>query len=49
MQYEYQTSSDVSALGPHGPTGDVYSLQYLQLDAQATIRIRSGFSAIVYG
>jgi len=48
-QYQYQTASDVSGLGPHGPTGDVYSLPHLQLDAQASIRLAHGFTAIVYG
>jgi TonB-dependent receptor len=48
-QYEYQTSSDVTGQGPHGPTGDVYTLPHLQLDAQASMRIGKGFSAVVYG
>ena len=48
-QYEYQTSSDVSGLGPHGPTGDVYTLPHLQLDAQASIRIGHGLSATLSG
>jgi TonB-dependent receptor len=48
-QYEYQSASDVSGLGPKGPTGDVYTLPHLQLDAQASIRLGKGFSAIVYG
>jgi hypothetical protein len=48
-QYEYQTSADVSGLGPHGPTGDVYTLPHLQVDAQSTIRMGHGFGAIVYG
>ena len=48
-QYEYQTSSDVSGLGPHGPAGDVYTLAHTQLDAQASIRIAHGLSAVVYG
>lgn len=48
-QYQYQTASDVSGLGPKGPTGDVYTLPHLQLDAQASIRLAKGFSAVVYG
>lgn len=48
-QYEYQTASDVSGLGPHGPSGDVYTLSHFQLDAQASIRLGHGLSAIVYG
>ncbi len=48
-QYQYQTSSDVSGLGPHGPTGDVYTLPHFQVDAQASVRIGHGLSAEVYG
>jgi TonB-dependent receptor len=48
-QYEYQTSSDVSGLGPKGPTGDVYTLPHLQLDAQASVRLSHGLTAMVYG
>jgi len=49
FQYEYQTSEDVSGLGPHGPSGDIYTLPHLQLDAQASFRIGHGLSAVVYG
>ncbi len=48
-QYSYQTGSDVSHLGPNGPSGDVYTLPHLQLDAQASIRLGHGLSAVVYG
>ena len=48
-QYQYQTASDVSKLGPTGPSGDVYTLPHLQLDAQATVRIARGLTAVVYG
>ena len=48
-QYKYQTSADVSGLGPTGPTGDIYTLPHLQLDAQASIRLARGFTAVVYG
>ena len=48
-QYKYQTSADVSGLGPTGPTGDVYTLPHLQLDVQASIRLAHGFTAVVYG
>ena len=48
-QYEYQTASDVSRLGPTGPTGDVYTLPHFQLDAQASFRLSHGLSAVVYG
>jgi TonB-dependent receptor len=49
FQYEYQTSADVSGLGPRGPSGDVYTLAHLQLDAQASIRLGHGLSAVVSG
>jgi TonB-dependent receptor len=48
-QYQYQTSSDVGKLGPTGPTGDVYTLPHLQLDAQMSVRLGHGLSAMVYG
>ena len=48
-QYEYQTSADVSGLGPRGPSGDVYTLAHLQLDAQASIRLAHGLSAVLSG
>jgi TonB-dependent receptor len=49
FQYEYQTAADVSGLGPRGPSGDVYTLAHLQLDAQASIRLGHGLSAVVSG
>jgi TonB dependent receptor-like, beta-barrel/FtsX-like permease family len=48
-QYEYQNSSDVSGLGPKGPSGDVWTLPHLQLDAQASVRLGHGLSLVVYG
>ena len=48
-QYQYQTASDVSHLGPTGPTGDVYTLPHFQLDAQASVRLGHGLTAVVYG
>jgi TonB-dependent receptor len=49
FQYEYQTASDVSHLGPTGPTGDVYTLAHFQLDAQTSVRLGRGLTATVYG
>ncbi len=46
FQYNY---SDGAALGKAGPNGDVYLYAHLQVDAQASIRLTKGFSAIVYG
>ncbi|MGA2117548.1 MAG: TonB-dependent receptor [Bryobacteraceae bacterium] len=48
-QYEYQTASDPTGLGPKGPTGDVYTAAHLQLDTQGSFRIGHGLSAVVYG
>ena len=44
--YQYQ---DGAQFGLRGPFGDIYFYPHLQLDAQASIRLAKGFSAIVYG
>jgi TonB-dependent receptor len=44
--YQYQ---DGAALGLKGPNGDNYLYAHLQVDAQATVRLAKGFSALVYG
>jgi len=49
FQYEYQTAADVSGLGPKGPSGDVYTLAHLQLDAQGTVRLGKGLSLVLSG
>ncbi len=41
--------SDGAPLGLKGPNGDDYLYAHLQIDAQASIRLAKGFSAIVYG
>jgi TonB-dependent receptor len=48
-QYEYQTSADASRLGPTGPSGDVYTLSHFQVDAQVSVRIGHGLTAMLYG
>jgi outer membrane receptor protein involved in Fe transport len=48
-QYQYQSSDDPNHLGPLGPTGDIYTLPHFQLDAQASVRLGHGLSAVVYG
>jgi TonB-dependent receptor len=48
-QYEYQSSNDPNHLGPTGPTGDVYTLAHFQLDAQTSVRLGHGLSAVAYG
>ncbi|HEY4378702.1 MAG TPA: TonB-dependent receptor [Acidobacteriaceae bacterium] len=42
-------ASDLSGLGPKGPSGDVYTLTHFQVDAQASYRFWNGFSAVVSG
>jgi TonB-dependent receptor len=41
--------ADPSGLGPKGPSGDVWTLAHLQVDAQATYRFWRGFSLLVSG
>jgi TonB-dependent receptor len=42
-------ASDLTAGGPTGPGGDAYLYPHLQVDAQASFRVRGGLSLIVYG
>jgi TonB-dependent receptor len=46
FSYGYTDGAD---LGIKGPNGDQYLYAHLQVDAQASIRLAKGFSAIVYG
>jgi TonB-dependent receptor len=41
--------TDQANLGPKGPAGDVYFYPHLQLDAQASYRVRKQFTFIVQG
>lgn len=43
------SGADPSGLGPKGPSGDVWTLPHLQVDAQATYRFWHGFSFLVSG
>jgi len=56
--YQYQNlnsdgtpmkASDLTAGGTAGPGGDNYLYAHLQVDAQATMRLASGVSVVVYG
>jgi len=56
--YQYQNlnsdgtpmkASDLTAGGQTGPGGDSYLYPHFQLDAQATVRVATGFSVLVYG
>ncbi len=44
--YQYQ---DGAPLGLNGPLGDNYLYSHLQVDAQGTIRLAKGFTALIYG
>ena len=46
FSYQY---SDGAPLGTTGPNGDQYLYTHLQIDAQASVRLNHGLSAIVYG
>lgn len=43
------SGADPSGLGPKGPSGDVWTLAHLQIDAQATYRVWRGMSVLVSG
>jgi TonB-dependent receptor len=43
------SGADPSGLGALGPSGDVYTLAHLQVDAQASYRVFRGWSAVVSG
>jgi len=56
--YQYQNlnsdgtpinAGDLTAGGTTGPGGDNYLYPHLQVDAQATVRLASGLSVVVYG
>jgi TonB-dependent receptor len=56
--YQYQnlnsdgtpvTPGDLTAGGVAGPGGDAYLYAHAQLDAQASVRLAQGLSAVVYG
>jgi TonB-dependent receptor len=54
FQYEYVSPSfvagaDPSGLGPHGPSGDIYTLTHFQVDAQMSYRFLGGLRAVVNG
>ena len=46
FSYNYQ---DGAALGLKGPNGDQYLYTHYQVDAQGSVRIAKGFTAVVYG
>ncbi len=48
-QYQYTTANDVANLGTRGPAGDNYLYAHLQVDAQASVRVRKDLSVLVQG
>jgi hypothetical protein len=46
FSYNYQ---DGAPLGLRGPNGDQYLYTHYQVDAQGSVRIAKGFTAVVYG
>jgi TonB-dependent receptor len=46
--YQYQFTDGVD-FGKRGPFGDIYFYPHFQFDAQTSIRIAKGFTAVVYG
>jgi TonB-dependent receptor len=47
--FAYQWTDGADATGIKGPSGDSYLYSHLQVDAQGTVRLKAGFSAVVYG
>jgi TonB-dependent receptor len=45
----YVAGADPTALGPHGPAGDIFTLTHYQVDAQASYRFYKGLTAVVDG
>jgi TonB-dependent receptor len=45
----YVSTADPSGLGPSGPSGDIWTLSHIQVDAQASYRFYKGLSAVVSG
>jgi TonB-dependent receptor len=47
--YAYAPASDSTGAGPNGPAGDVYLHSHFQVDAQASVRVYRGLTAVAYG
>ena len=45
----YVTGADVSGLGPHGPSGDIFTLTHYQVDAQVSYRFYKGINVVADG
>ncbi|HWB82943.1 MAG TPA: TonB-dependent receptor [Bryobacteraceae bacterium] len=49
FSYAYTAASDPTGAGPTGPAGDVYLHSHFQVDAQGSVRLYRGFTAVAYG
>jgi hypothetical protein len=47
--YAYAPGADLTGAGPTGPAGDVYLHSHFQVDAQGSVRVYRGLTAIAYG
>jgi TonB-dependent receptor len=47
--YAYTSASDPTGAGPTGPAGDVYLHSHFQVDAQGSVRLYKGLTAVAYG
>jgi TonB-dependent receptor len=47
--YAFKAASDSTGAGPTGPAGDVYLHSHFQVDAQGSVRVYKGLTAIAYG
>ena len=47
--YAYQSASDPTGAGPTGPAGDQYLHSHFQVDAQGSVRLYRGLTAVAYG
>ena len=46
---KFSSTADPSGLGPKGPSGDVYTLSHMQVDAQISYRLTHNFTVMAYG
>ena len=49
FSYAYKSASDPTGAGPTGPAGDVYLHSHFQVDAQGSVRVYRGLTAVAYG
>ena len=47
--YQYQWTTGAGVVGPAGPAGDIYFYPHLQVDAQASYRVKKSLTFLVQG